>query len=354
MKIIFVGGGTLGHIYPFLPIVKRLKDKYELYFIGTKNGLEKNLMDKVEGFIKCYYLEMQGLRRSVSLYNFKTIKLYLKCKNETRKLLKELKPDLVIGMGGYISGVVIKETIKQKIKTIIHEQNAVMGFANRLVEKKVNKVILSFPVENKLKNKHVLTIGNPRLQEIYDNHKVFVEDKKLVLIVGGSRGSDVMNEVALKSKDKLIYYGYKIVLITGNKYYEKNQNRLKALSNENFEIISFTVKLIDLIKKAYIVVSRSGATTLVELMALGKICLLIPSPNVTSNHQEKNADILVKNNGALKLLEKDLNANTLIKQIRILDNLDLRIKFKNSVRKLANLKAADDFTFEVEKLLSEK
>lgn len=350
-KIVFVGGGTLGHIYPFLPIVKRIKDKYELYFIGTTNGLEKQLLDKTEGFKKRFYLEMQGFKRSLSLYNLKTIKKYFQCKKKTNQILKELKPDLVIGMGGYISGVVLHVCIKRKIKTIIHEQNSVMGLANKLVEKKVNTVLLSFPVTSKLKNKNVVTVGNPRLSEIYENHKLFKEEKKLIVIVGGSRGSKQMNEVAIASKDKFLQAGYKVILITGKKYYDENKDKIKLVESQNFEVISFTDKLIDIIKRASVVVSRSGATTLVELMALGKMCILIPSPNVTNNHQEKNADILVKNECALKLLEKDLTVDNLYQAINKLEDNTLRINYKNNMRKLANYNSAYDFIAEVEKLL---
>lgn len=352
-KIIFVGGGTLGHIYPFIPIVNKIKHQYELYFIGTTNGLEKNLIDKTEGFAKVYYLPMQGFRRSFSLYNLKTLKMYFQCKRKVKKILDVIKPDLVIGMGGYISGVVINVSIKQKIKTMIHEQNSVLGLSNKLLERKVNMVLLSFPVINKLKNKNVKIVGNPRLSEIYQSYPIRKEEKKLIVVVGGSRGSKQINDTTIASKDKLLNLGYRIVLVTGKKYYEENEISIKKIKEPKFQIIPFTDKLIDFLKQASIVISRSGATTLVELMALSKICLFIPSPNVTNNHQEKNADILVKNECALKILEKDLTVDKLVSLITKLENKDLRIKFINNMRKLANYHATDDFIFEIEKLLKE-
>lgn len=351
-KIIFVGGGTLGHIYPFIPVVKEIKDCYELYFIGTTNGLERSLIERTEGFKECFYLQMQGFRRRLSWYNIKTIKLYFQCKKEVNKIFDRIKPDLVIGMGGYISGVVLNVSLKRKIKTIIHEQNAVLGLANRLLVNKVDMVLLSFPVTNKIKNPHVKVIGNPRLSEIYYSYKIHHEENKFIVIVGGSRGSEKINDLIIDCYNKLIALGYRIVLITGKKYYEKKSMEIKKILNKQIQIIPFTEKLIEYLKRASIVISRSGATTLVELMALSKICLFIPSPNVTNNHQEKNADILVNKECALKLLEKDLTSDSLLSAIQTLENQDLRIKFRNNMRKLANYHATEDFIKEISFLIS--
>ena len=142
-----------------------------------------------------------------------------------------------------------------------------------------------------------------------------------------------------------------IILVTGKKYYEENIDKIKQIEGDAFKVIGFTDMLIDLIKRASIVVSRSGATTLVELMALSKICIFVPSPNVTNNHQEKNADILVKNECALKLLEKDLSVSSLVKSITKLEDNMTRIKFKNNMRKLVNYHASHDFIKEIKKLI---
>jgi UDP-N-acetylglucosamine--N-acetylmuramyl-(pentapeptide) pyrophosphoryl-undecaprenol N-acetylglucosamine transferase len=355
-KIIFVGGGTLGHIYPMIPVVKKLKDKYDLYFIGTKKGLEKDLIEKLKYFKDTYYLNMQGFRRSFSIsgvkYNLKTIKMYLACSKVSREILENIKPDLVVGMGGYISGVVLKAAHKLKIKTAIHEQNSVMGLSNRLMEKKVNIILLSFPLAKRIKNKNVKIVGNPRLSEIYENNRIKTEEKKLIVIVGGSRGSQFINDTVLDSLDEFKRLNYRLVLITGSKYFKENINKIKSKQDKNIRIIDFTDQLIDYIKKASVVVSRSGATTLVELMALRKVTLLIPSPNVTNNHQEKNADILVNNNCSIKLLEKDLNKKSLIENIKKLESdNELRTTFITNMSKISNYKATEDFILELEKLL---
>ena len=351
-KIIFVGGGTLGHVYPLIPLLSELSKEFELYFIGTKKGLEKNLVDKIKYFKEKYYIDMQGFRRSISIYNINTLKKLLIANKQTKSVLKNIKPDIVIGMGGYISGVVIRIATKLKIKTILHEQNAVMGLSNKLIEKKVDKVLLSFPIKDKIKNKNVVIVGNPRMSEIYESNKLKQEQSKTIVVVGGSRGSKFINDSFIAAKDEFEKLKYKIILITGNKYYQENIEKIIKVSNYNFEIIGFTDKLIEYLKKASVVVSRSGATTLVEMMALRKVCLLIPSPNVTNNHQEKNADILVNNDCAMKLLEKEITKDRIVEAIKELEtNMELRVKFMTNLSKISNFKARESFIKEIKNLI---
>lgn len=351
-KIVIVGGGTLGHIYPILPVVRNLKDKYEFYFIGTKKGLERSLIENNNLFKEKYFLDMQGFKRKLSLYNLKTIQKFIKCYNAGKKILKKVKPSLIIGMGGYISGVIVCAGKRLKYKAIIHEQNSVLGLANKFVAKKVEAVLLNFPLDKKIKNKNTVLVGNPRQTEIYKNHHLKKEEKKYLLAVGGSRGSTVINETIIKCIPELRKIGYKVVLITGNSYYKHNQKSLEDLNERNITIIPFTNNLIDYLKKASVVISRSGATTLAEILGLRKIAILIPSPNVTNNHQEKNADFLSTNNCAFKINELQLQPQLLIKTINKLEaNMDLRINYIANMKAHFNYEACDDFIKEMEKFL---
>lgn len=347
-KIVFVGGGTLGHIYPMIPVVKKLKDKYHLIFIGTKSGLEKELIETLDIFSEKYYLDMVGLVRKISIKNFNTLYKYIKVKTKAKKLLRDINPHMVVGMGGYISGVVIKAAINLKLKTIIHEQNAVFGLANKMVYKKVNKVLLGLPLINQIDNENVVLVGNPRVSEIYEKHHGNTEEDKLIVVVGGSRGSLKLNDIIIESKDELLKKKFKIIMITGKRYYED----YKQYKEENFQVIDFSNDVISLFKKARIIISRSGASTLSEIMGLRKISILIPSPNVTNNHQEANADVLVRKNAAIKILEKNLNKDSLLNQIERLHNdKDLRFQMVLNLINLGDYNAREKFIIEMEKVL---
>ena len=167
-------------------------------------------------------------------------------------------------------------------------------------------------------------------------------------MVGGSRGSTVINEVIFAAKDELIKKGYQIILITGKKYYEEHDI---PKDSENFKIISFTNQLIELMKKASLVISRSGATTLSEILGLRKISILIPSPNVTNNHQEKNADVLVKNKCAIMIKENELTKELLVKQIERLNDRDFRFHMVLNMIKVGDIHAREKFIKEMEMVL---
>jgi UDP-N-acetylglucosamine--N-acetylmuramyl-(pentapeptide) pyrophosphoryl-undecaprenol N-acetylglucosamine transferase len=241
--------------------------------------------------------------------------------------------------------------IKLKMKTIIHEQNAILGLANFLVYKKVDRLLLGLPLAKPINGDNIKLLGNPRITEIYENNKNWIENDKLILVVGGSRGSQVINDCTIKAKDELINKGYRIILVTGKKYFEENKNTLPA-STENFTIIPFTNHLIEFMRKSSIVVSRSGATTLSEILGLRKIAILIPSPNVTKNHQEKNADVLVNSGASIKIVEHHLNPKILIDNIDELTfNRLKRINMIENMIKIAEISARDKFIKEMEMII---
>ncbi len=352
-KIVFVGGGTLGHVLPMVPLVDELKAKYILYFIGTKKGLEKNYLQNnpkfSNGFKQTSFFDMQGLKRSLSLKNITLLFKYYRCCKQVKKYLGKIKPDLIIGMGGYISGVVVQIASKLKIKTIIHEQNSVLGLSNRLVSKKVDKLLLSFPIPTITQG---IVVGNPRITEIKNNY-ISQEKDNTLLVVGGSRGSQVINDSILNLELEFVKREYKVILITGKKYFEENKDKINNLINkETIKILPFVNDLIPYLIQANVVISRSGATTLNEIMGLNKVSLLIPSINVTANHQEKNALILANNNAALMLKEKDLNKKTLIDAVdSLMLNYHLRKEIKSNLCEMSNFQSLYLFLEEVYSLL---
>lgn len=306
-RIVITGGGTLGHILPIVPVIEKLHNQYDFIYIGSSKGVVKKYFEdkKIDQlFIKLYYLDMNGINRKNIFKNIKTMIKYFKCKKLVKRILNKNKVSLSIGMGGYISGVVIHLSIKAHIRTIIHEQNSVMGLANLLVYKKVDQVLLSYPINN-IRNKNIKVIGNPRYSYVKENIKSY-DNYNSILIMGGSLGSNKINDTILNNVDKLVKYN--ISLITGEKYYQENILEIKNIENIylNIHIIAFANNILDIMKNSSLIISRSGATTISEIIALKKCSILVPSPNVTENHQFKNALYLQQNDCCILIEEENL------------------------------------------------
>ena len=306
-RIIITGGGTLGHILPIIPVVMKIYDDYDLFYIGTKkkNKREYNNNNNLNKYLKKkYYLDMIGINRKNILKNINMIIKYIKVKKKINSFFNNINPDLVIGMGGYISGVVIKQANNKKIKTIIHEQNSVMGLSNKFVYKKVDKVLLVNEIKNlNIKNKQI--IGNPRLNYVRENYEV--SDKNYILIFGGSLGSDFINSLIIDNIDYFKIDNFIIYLVVGKKYYNKNMTTINEINNNcnHIKIFAFLDNILDFMKDASLIISRAGASTISEILGLRKPSILIPSPNVTNNHQYYNA-LELYNKGCCELIEEDI------------------------------------------------
>lgn len=340
MRVVISAGGTGGHIYPALAIINKIKKEEpdsEFLYIGTHNRMEKDIVPKLN--IPYEGIEITGFKRKLTLDNVKTVVNFLKAKKPCVKLVREFKPDVVIGCGGYVTVPVILAGKKLGYKTFIHEQNSVVGLSNKYLSKYADKVGVSF--ESTLsefpKNKVVLT-GNPCSEKAIATKSAdlseygLTNDKKLVLIVMGSLGSKTIN-------DKMIDYvyafrnkSYQVIYVTGNDYYDKVKNRVFP---DNVKVVPFIQNLPAVMKCADLMVSRAGASTISEITALGIPTIFIPSPYVTNNHQYKNAMDLVKKDAALILEENNLTKNNFIKTVDdILDNDDEYNKIKTNISKL--------------------
>ena len=332
MKILFAGGGTLGHIFPSFSVIEKLKEEgNKVYFVcGTKEN-EKRILKDNSNIDEVYSIDLQGFKRKLSLYNLKTIVKYFKALKETKKIILKIKPDLVVGMGGYVSAPVLKIALKKRIKTIIHEQNSVYGFVNKIYKRKVDKVLLSYPIE---KGKNISLVGNPRTSEFYEKYYINKKNNdRKVLVVGGSIGASKINDYIINHKDLFKNKKIEVKLITGNKYYQENQEKIALNNTYPLTIIPFTNVIHDEILNSKIVVSRSGATTISEIMGLEKVAIFVPSPNVTNNHQYKNALYFSEKKCAFLVEEKDVN-DKLIEEIdRILSDYILMEEVKNNIKK---------------------
>ena len=340
MRVVISAGGTGGHICPAIAIINKIKEEEpqsEILYIGTTNRMEKDLIPELG--IKYEEIEVSGLKRKLTLENFKVLSQFLKARGKCKKIIKEFDPDVVIGAGGYVTGPVIWAGKKLGKKTFIHEQNSVVGLTNKYLTKYADKIGVSFESTMSFfpKNKIVLT-GNPCSEKAIKMKKADKENyglsknKKLVLIVMGSLGSKTINDKIVSFLDAFKNKEYEVMFVTGNSYYEKVKN-IKLPSN--VKIAPFIYEMPSLMKATDLMITRAGASTMSEILVLGVPAIFIPSPYVTNNHQYKNAMDLVNKNAALILEEKDLTKDNLINLIdKTLSNKESYNNIKNNLKSL--------------------
>lgn len=338
MRVVISAGGTGGHIYPALAIINKIKDMEpdsEILYIGTTDRMEKDLIPSL-GY-RYEALEVKGLKRKISLDNIKTITCFLSAIKKAKAIIKDFDPDIVIGCGGYVTAPVIYAANKLGKKTFIHEQNSVVGLANKFLSRYADKVGVSFEstIRDFPKDKAVLT-GNPCSEKAISikpssKEKLGVnKDKKLVLIVMGSLGSRSINDKIFSFVDKFRGKNYSVIIVTGNSYYDKVKERRVP---DNVKVVPFIYEMPSVMKITDLMVTRAGASTISEITATLVPSIFIPSPYVVNNHQYKNAKDLVDAGAGIMLEEKDMTDRSLI------DLIDKTLKDKNKLEEIrGNLK----------------
>lgn len=329
MHIVFAGGGTAGHINPALAVagyIKSVEPSVKISYIGKDGGLEETLV--AEAGIDFYPIKVDGFQRSLSAKNIKrniiALKRVFSASITAKKYLKALKPDIVMGTGGYVSGPVLREAHKLGIKTVIHEQNAFPGVTTKMLSDNADRVMLAMPEAEKhlkLKSSPVIT-GNPVRQSVINadssesKRKLGVEGKTVILSFGGSLGAKPLNDavcgfIANNYKNKNLYF----IHSTGKAGYDSNISNLKKLgvdlNADNIDIRRYISDMDVCMAAADVVICRAGAITLSELTVCGKPSVLIPSPYVAENHQYHNAMTLVNANAAEIIEEHELSAEIL-------------------------------------------
>lgn len=360
MRVIISAGGTGGHIYPALAILNKIKEmepSSEFLYIGTLNRMEKDIVPN--NGIPFIGIEVYGFNSKNIFKNINVIRLLLKAEKTSEKIIKEFNPDIVIGVGGYVTTPVIKAAKKLGYPTMIHEQNSIPGKANKFLTKYADCVAVSFESSAKYfpKDKVVIT-GNPCSENALKvkacDKKEFKLDpnKKLVLIVMGSLGSSKMNEFFVDTMEKFKTKSYEIVLVTGKDAYEKiKQNKFPS----NVKVLPYIENITRILKKTDVVVSRAGASTLSEIIALQIPSILIPSPYVPNNHQYKNALDLVNSQACILIEEKELTSDLLIKSIDSIITDSNRISImKKNLKKLDQGSSATTIYKNIKKLVSRK
>ncbi len=359
MKILFAAGGTGGHINPALATAGEIRERYpeaEILFVGTKDKMEAKLVPAAGYDFKT--IKISGFQRKISIENIirniKTIFYLLFCTFSVKKIIKEFKPDVVVGFGGYVSGPVVRTAAKMGIPTAIHEQNAYPGITNKTLAKVVDRVMLTAGEAEKYmqcKNPPTVT-GLPvrgemlRADRDFSRAKLGVKDSQLlVLSMGGSLGAMTINNamvdlIADNYQNKNLFFLHAMGqygLWVPEKLREKGVNNA-----DNVEVREYISDMDICMSAADVVICRAGASSLSELQALGKASILIPSPNVAENHQYHNAMALVNKGAALIIEEKELTKE---KMQSLFDSLtkddEERLDIEKNAKAMATLNAKE-------------
>jgi len=338
MRVVISAGGTGGHIYPALAIINKIKEKEknsEFLYIGTHNRMEKDIIPKYN--IPFESIEIYGFNRKKIFRNLKTIILFIKAQKKCKKLIRNFNPDVVIGVGGYVTVPVIYTAKKLGYKTFIHEQNSTPGKANLFLCKYVDNIFVSFvsSIKHFPKEKVIFT-GNPCSEDAINKSAIdkkiygLNKDKKLVLFVMGSLGSSKVNDIIYDTMSHFKEKDYEVLFITGQNSYEKMKEKKYP---DNVKIEPFINQITRVMKCTDLIISRAGATTLSEIISLEIPSILIPSPYVANNHQYKNAIDLVEKEASVLIEEKDLKSDILINTIdSIINNNEEISKMKNNLK----------------------
>ncbi len=369
MKVLIAGGGTGGHIYPGVAIANQIKyehSDWEVEFAGRSDCIEGEVVPNA-GY-KLHNIRIYGFERYYS--KLEKAKVFLKMFKgylDAKKLIKEYKPDIVIGTGGFVSGPVVLAAAKSKVKTLIHEQNAVPGFTTKTLSKWADTVCSSFPNTNEFVKypDRVVYVGNPvrrefglYTREIARKTLNINNDKIVIVSFGGSLGAkkinDSMMEIINKFKnDELV----EIFHITGRGAYrefldELKENNIDLEKINNIKIMDYTHDMPILLNGSDIVIARSGAMSIAEITLLGLVGIYVPYPLAADDHQRKNALEIVNKNAGFMILDKDLDGQVLYEHIinLVKDNNLLGIMSENS-KKLSNPNSSKMIVKEVQKLI---
>ncbi len=361
MRVLLTGGGTGGHIYPALAVARRLKEMdadVTLLYIGTERGLESTLVPK-EG-IAFQAIEIEGFKRSFDFdslkYNLKSATLFLTSIKKAKDIIRDFKPDVVLGTGGYVSAPICYAAAKAGIPTVVHEQNSFLGLTNKFLIRYIDRLAISFKdIYKQVKGYEdkVVFTGNPRAQEVAAQPLQMIDaiynlevTEPIVLIFGGSRGAEKINEAVVAAYPQLRNRSYQVLFVTGPQHYEEIVAQLNAHSplvrNPKFVVKPYIHNMVEVLRHTAAIVSRSGATTIAEITVLGIPSILIPSPNVTDDHQTQNAMSLVDHQAATLLQEADLTGQRLLDEIdTLMENKAARQAMSERAREIGQPHATD-------------
>lgn len=347
LKILISGGGTAGHINPAIAIAKRMQKEYDadILFIGKENGLEKTLVPK-EGF-PISYIDVEGLVRKLTFKNVTVAMKYVRAIKDAKKIIKDFAPDVVVGTGGYVCAPVLSAAHSLGIPVLVHEQNVFPGVTVKMAARFADCVAVSFEdtisyLSEKAQKACVLT-GNPLRENMLDlsyedaRNVLGIDDTPFVVTVGGSLGAKTINDGLIEIINHTKDEKYRLLGGTGQRYYDEVMASLdKNKLGENVAVVPYIYNMDVVLPAADLVIARAGAITVSELCALGRPAILIPSPNVTHNHQEYNAKSVEDRGACVMLCERDITPGVIKDTVfALLSDKEKRAEMSENAKKIA-------------------
>ncbi|CZR98161.1 MULTISPECIES: undecaprenyldiphospho-muramoylpentapeptide beta-N-acetylglucosaminyltransferase [unclassified Clostridioides] len=355
MKVLLSGGGTGGHVYPAIAIANKIRDEHpdaEIIFVGTEKGIESEIVPKYGFELKT--VTVQGFKRKIDFDNVKRVFKLFKGLEQSRKIVKKFKPDVVIGTGGYVSGPVLFNASMGKIPAIIHEQNSFPGVTNKILSKTVTKVLTSFEDSHKrfpetAEDKLVFT-GNPVRKEILLSRKniarknlAISEEKRMVLCYGGSGGSRKINDAMRLVIKNMVNEDIAFIFATGKSYYDEFMESISDVNLKPYQkVVPYLEDMANALAASDLVIGSAGAISLAEITALGKPSIIIPKAYTAENHQEYNAKSIEKQGAGIAILEKNLTPESLNTAVfKLLGDRELLVDMANASKTIGKPEAID-------------
>jgi UDP-N-acetylglucosamine--N-acetylmuramyl-(pentapeptide) pyrophosphoryl-undecaprenol N-acetylglucosamine transferase len=360
-RIIISGGGTGGHVFPAISVANALRKtdpEISILFVGAEGRIE---MEKVpaSGY-KIIGLPVAGFYRSLTLKNFTVLYRLLKSLIMARKIIMEFRPDVVIGVGGYASGPVLRQAGRMNIPTLIQEQNSYAGLTNRLLARKASVICVAYDgMEKYFPAEKIVRTGNPVRQNFDDIDLIreealaffrLVKGPPVILVLGGSQGAGTINRSLSRNLKKMVDSGLQWLWQTGKDYYKNIKSQVAITLCDRISLHPFINRMDYAFAAADIIVSRAGAGTISELCLVGKPAILVPSPNVAADHQSRNAQVLFEKNAVMVVRDKQAVKNLVDEIVRLVDDEGKKSVLSANIKKMADRDADTRIAKEVLKL----
>jgi len=357
-KFILSGGGTGGHIYPAIAIANELKLQFpdaEFLFVGAKDKMEMQKVPQAGYEIKGLWIA--GLQRKLTLQNMMFPLKLATSLLESRRIIKQFKPNVVIGTGGFASGPLLQAAGGAGIPTVIQEQNSFPGITNKLLSKRANAICVAYEnLERFFPGEKIVLTGNPVRQDLIDIDSKRDDaitfygldpNKKTLLVLGGSLGARRLNQLIEKELQNILSQDVQIIWQCGKLYFED----YKKYNQQNVRVVDFIERMDFVYAASDVIISRAGASSVSELCIVGKPVIFIPSPNVAEDHQTKNAQAIVDAKGAILLKESQLDNEFSLVFEALLKDKGKQTQLSENIKKLAMPNATKVIVEEIKKLL---